>query len=48
MYSFFRLFVEFGAGDRWHRRYICFFGTAGRIAREAPDRCANWREQIRA
>jgi non-lysosomal glucosylceramidase len=44
--------VEFGAGDRWHRRYTRFFGTSGRnawrIAQEALDRYADWREQIRA
>jgi len=44
--------VEFGAGDRWHRRYTRFFGESGRnawgIAREALAHYAFWREQIQA
>ncbi len=44
--------VEFGAGDRWYRRYTRFFGTSGRnawgIAREALEHYATWRDQIRS
>ncbi len=44
--------VQFGAGDRWYRRYTRFFGTSGRnawrIAREALAHHRAWREQIRS
>ncbi len=44
--------VEFGAGERWYRRYTRFFGTEGRnawaIAEEGLRRYPEWRQAILA